>query len=37
MIERTLQNALLVIIGHVYDRLGLNVIRDDIIRHLAIA
>lgn len=37
MIERTLQNAPQVILGHVYDRIGFNAIGDDILRHLAIA
>ena len=37
MIERTLQNAPQVILGHVYDRIGFNAIEDDILRHLAIA
>lgn len=37
MIERTLQNAPQVILGHVYDRIGFNAIGDNILRHLAIA
>ena len=37
MIERTLQNAPQVILGHVYDGIGFNAIGDDILRHLAIA
>lgn len=37
MIERTLQNAPQVILGHVYDMIGFNAIGDDILRHLAIA
>ena len=37
MIERTLQNAPQVILGHIYDRIGFNAIGDDILRHLAIA
>lgn len=37
MIERTLQNAPQVILGHVYDRIGFNAIGDDILRHLAIS
>mgnify|MGYP004475095623 FL=1 len=37
MIERTLQNAPQVILGHVCDRIVFNAIGDDILRHLAIA